>query len=80
MADNAIRPLAECLKELYVREINVSLSSFFDGGWEVRFGDRTQGFENSDDFTTIGDVEKYLTEYLAALPPLTTTEKLWLEK
>lgn len=71
--------MSAILKELYAREINVSISSFYDGGWEVRFGDRINGFENSDDFATVGAMEKYLREYLAKLPPLTASERSYLE-
>lgn len=40
----------EALCELYRCEINCQLSSFWDGGWFVKIGDETNGFESGRQF------------------------------
>jgi hypothetical protein len=39
-----MRDLVETLQALYSREINVSISCFWDGGWEIKLGDEMNGF------------------------------------
>lgn len=36
--------LGEALARLYRSEINVSISTFWDGGWDVKLGDEMNGF------------------------------------
>jgi hypothetical protein len=36
--------LEHALRTLYAAEQNVSLSSFWDNGWQVRIGDEMNGF------------------------------------
>lgn len=36
------------LKKLYDSEINVQISSFWDGGWYVQLGDEINGFQKPD--------------------------------
>ena len=36
--------LIDVLRRLYESEINVSLTSFWDGGWTVKLGDEMNGF------------------------------------
>lgn len=44
------RSLSDVLKLLYDHEINVTLSSFWDGGWLVQIGDISNGFRASQNF------------------------------
>jgi len=37
--------LDEVLERLYDAEINCSVSSFWDGGWDVKLGDAENGYE-----------------------------------
>lgn len=53
-------PLETILRELYAREINVSISSFWDAGYTVRLGDDMNGYRaerefKSEEFDQIGD-------------------------
>jgi len=50
------------MRELYDSEINVQTESFFDGGWQVRIGDRRNGFVLETICTTWQDVEQWLIE------------------
>ena len=36
------------LRRLYDSEINVQISSFWDGGWMVKLGDEINGFQRPD--------------------------------
>jgi hypothetical protein len=42
--------LQEVLEKLYRLEINVQVSSFWDGGWRVKVGDPINGFAADEDF------------------------------
>lgn len=42
--------LTDVLNALYASEINVSIASFWDGGWLVRLGDEMNGFVAERDF------------------------------
>ena len=44
------RSLSDVLKLLYDHEINVAMSSFWDGGWLVQIGDESNGFRSSQNF------------------------------
>lgn len=48
--------LIEVLRGLYRSEINVSIASFYDGGWTVKIGDEMNGFlaETTVDALTCG--------------------------
>lgn len=52
--------LEEALRELYGREVNVSITSFWDAGWTVQIGDGWNGYRaerqfRSEEFGLIGD-------------------------
>jgi hypothetical protein len=38
------KSLTQVLQALYRSEINVTISCFWDGGWEVQLGDQLNGF------------------------------------
>lgn len=42
--------LLQAMQYLYEHEINCSISSFWDGGWEVKIGDDMNGFKSSSQF------------------------------
>lgn len=42
--------LIAVLQSLYDSEINVSISSFWDGGWLVRLGDEMNGYRATETF------------------------------
>ncbi len=42
--------LKETLEKLYRLEINCEISSFWDGGWTYRLGDRVNGFKAEDGY------------------------------
>lgn len=64
--------LTAVLQELYENEINVSLSCFWDGGWDIKIGDLLNGwkatavFENDQLDTTAA---MWLTAQAVALYP-----------
>lgn len=40
--------LQQALEAFYKAEVNVELSSFFDGGWTIKIGDRANGYREYD--------------------------------
>lgn len=50
------------LKRLYDLEINVRLSSFWDGGWTVEIGDEMNGFTETAGSLTLDEVVGWLSE------------------
>ena len=46
--------LTSVLADLYNSEINVSISCFWDGGWDVKLGDEMNGFKAE---TTLDDID-----------------------
>jgi hypothetical protein len=64
--------LLAILRELYESEINVSIASFWDAGWEIKIGDLINGFQAKATFdndsleTTAG---MWLTAQAVALYP-----------
>lgn len=47
-------------QDLYHSEINFSVSTFWDGGFEVKLGDEMNGFKAEANFTRWGMVEPWL--------------------
>ena len=66
------------MKKLYKSEINCSISSFWDNGWDVKLGDDMNGyaaegnFRMLDEAATFLDVQarKHFPESLYALGPI----------
>lgn len=50
------------LQDLYDSEINVSISTFWDGGYQVKLGDDMNGFKASWTIERWGQVEPWLIE------------------
>lgn len=74
--------LSQLLKELYVREINVTIESFFDSGWSVKFGDKINGYDPGKTIyrDTVTEMEVALNAFLKTLPPLTENDLRYIEK
>lgn len=50
------------IQSLYDSEINVSISSFWDGGFDVSLGDTMNGIVAAENVRTWQEVEKWLTK------------------
>jgi len=57
------------LQEIYDSEINYSISTFWDGGFNIKIGDETNGFEEEMDFYLIQDAVQWLSERVVILYP-----------
>lgn len=64
-------PLEDVLAELYRREINVAIDSFWDRGWRVRIGDDQNGFDAERAFErdAIGEIGDWLLAEAARIYP-----------
>lgn len=49
------------MQDLYHSEINVMITTFWDGGWDVRLGDEMNGFPAVTTLKRWGEVEPWLT-------------------
>lgn len=49
------------LQDLYHSEINFSVSTFWDGGFDVELGDASNGIKAASNFDRWGQVEPWLT-------------------
>lgn len=58
------RSLESVLRELYGREINVSIASFYDAGWTVRIGDEMNGYTAEREFggVDLGQIGDWIAE------------------
>ena len=50
------------LQDLYGSEINFEVSTFWDGGFEVKLGDKMNGFKAETNFDRWGQVEPWLIQ------------------
>lgn len=50
------------IQDLYSSEINFSVSTFWDGGFDVKLGDHVNGFRGETCVERRGQVEPWLTE------------------
>lgn len=69
--------LLATLKALYRSEINVEISSFYDGDWTIRFGDNLNGFPYETIHCSTEQLELALKEGAIAFYP---TSDFVLEK
>jgi len=71
MTEGPRHDFAAVLRALYGSEINVSVSSFWDGGWGVRLGDDWNGFDADKEFPNdqLDDAAVWLIEQALVLYP-----------
>lgn len=62
--------LAATMQTLYDNEINVALSCFWDGGWDVGLGDGINGFQERGNFDTLDEVAAWLRSVATKHYPL----------
>jgi hypothetical protein len=48
------------MKRLYESEINCSIASFWDNGWDVKLGDEMNGFVAEGNFRTLDEAADFL--------------------
>ena len=48
------------IKRLYESEINCSISSFWDNGWDAKLGDQMNGFVAEGNFGTLDEAADFL--------------------
>lgn len=49
-------------QDLYHSEINFAVSTFWDGGFDVKLGDASNGFVAEGNFDRFGQIEPWLTK------------------
>lgn len=64
MTDN----LSEILEKIYDLEINVQISSFWDGQWKIKIGDEINGFSQQRSYLTINEVTEFLRSFYKNAP------------
>jgi hypothetical protein len=57
------------LDDLYASEINFAISTFWDGGFDVKLGDEMNGFSNEGGAQTFGDAVELLRGWALARYP-----------
>ena len=67
MADLAIE-----LQEIYDSEINIEIGWFWDGGIEVRLGDKMSGYLAEENLTSTAEIILWLQEAIARFFPTST--------
>ncbi len=55
---------SKILKEIYSREVNFSLTTFWDNGYEAKLGDEMNGFVAEDNFDTLEEAIEFLRDQL----------------
>jgi hypothetical protein len=61
--------LADELQKVYDSEINVSISWHWDGGIEVRLGDKVNGFVAEETFALVAGIAPWLQQAIAHFFP-----------
>lgn len=64
------------LEKFYYHEINVELSSFWDGGWKVKIGDDTNGFMTERCCDSLNEAGEWLEGRLKKLLSLSDDPQL----
>lgn len=59
-----ISSLEKILDRFYKEEINVTISSFFDGGWDFKIGDPLNGFQEESNHLRIPEGIEFLEAWL----------------
>lgn len=61
--------MKDLLNKLYNSEINVSISSFYDGGFTCKIGDEMNGFKAETTSTDLDEIETWLKDKAIELYP-----------
>ena len=64
--------LAIELQKIYDSEINVQISWLWDGGIDVRLGDKMNGYEAEENVRSVADIIPWLQEAIAHFYPQST--------
>lgn len=69
--------LVDVMKALYNSEINVSISCFWDGGWDVKLGDKMNGYKAEDNFYRVDEAASWLVNKAKKAYPNSEFAKLY---
>lgn len=69
--------LTAVMQALYASEINVEISSFWDGGWDVKLGDQMNGFKVEKNFDNLDDAAPWLIAEAKTAYPNSEFAKAW---
>ena len=72
MCRNHIHYVLEAIQGIYDSEINISISSFWDGGWNAQIGDDMNGFKDSAAFDCIEECLDWLIHRVVDIYPNST--------
>lgn len=64
-------------QDLYDSEINFSISTMWDGGFDVKLGDDINGFKAETTVNRFGEVEPWLTEAAIKHRPHSTFARMY---
>lgn len=67
-----VMDLANELQKIYDSEINVEISWFWDGGTDIRLGDKMNGFKAEENVHALADIVPWLQEAIAHFYPQST--------
>lgn len=62
---------------LYASEINIAVSCFWDGGWDVKLGDNMNGFKAEKNFDDLDSAAPWLIDEAKRLYPTSEFAKAW---
>ncbi len=71
------RDHAKVLQDLYDSEINCSMSSFWDGGYEFKLGDHTNGYSATETFHIFAEGVDWLVSQAIIRYPESDFAKLY---
>ncbi len=63
MAGDKLLSLEEIIKKFYEAEHNLTISFFWDGGYDLVLGDEANGIKEEHNFKYLEDLRDYLIEY-----------------
>ncbi len=72
--------LIEILKDLYASEINISISCFWDGGWNIALGDLINGWGAKVMLDDLENAPEWIIENATRIWPKSDFTALYLTK
>lgn len=69
--------VAPVLDDLYASEINFEITTFWDGGWDVRLGDDMNGIKATTNVNTFVEAAEWLMDAAIEAYPLSEFAKLY---